>query len=312
MSDIICSKCTGTEGCNRYCPIQAGKNLVDFINGVEVVTTKIGELREEFRTKEIKYIVSGHIVERDYPEPTCILSDLNTCIDASGKFISFKGMSPQILLKTYMDTLDISDDVRAKTLETFKLFNSNKLLPLPIKAGAECEVTYTNEAGKKIVANMRVSRIMWAVDRESNKLQCTLVCDTVKGTIDGVTKYVKIPLNEFGSSIIFPQIERTLKSSEVDRELIKMTHLGFIKPIEISDEKVTLAMDNQNIYRVVGENIFIVGTWVNGKIKEFQNGISSIQNTKAYKKLHNSINYIEKHRRFTAPYGLFEVNHIDV
>ena len=312
MSDIVCSKCTGTEGCNRYCPIQAGKNLVDFINGIEVVHTKIGDLREDSRTKTIGFIVSGHIIEKDYPEPTNILSGLNTSINASGKFVSFKGMTPQVLLKTYMDTLEISQEVKAKTLEIFKLFNSNKLLPLPIKVGAECEVNYTNETGKKITASMQVGKIMWAVDHESNRLQCTLVCDTAKGTIDGTTKYVKVPLNEFGTSVTFPQIERTLKSSEINRDLIKMTHLGFIKPIEISDDKVLIAMDNQNIYRVVGENIFIIGTWVNGKIKEFQNGVSSIQSTKAYKKLHNSINYIEKHRRFIAPYGLFETNHIDL
>lgn len=313
MSDSVCAKCSGIEGCNRYCAIQAGKCLVDFINNIEVVQTKIGELREGSRTKEIKYIVSGHIVEKDYPLPTSILSDLDTRIDASGKFTQFDGYTPQQLITKYMETIEISPEAKSKTIEAFRLFNSNKLLPMSIKAGSECEVAYTNEAGKKIVSTTTVARVMWSVDRDTNKIKCTLVCEASKGAIDGATKYVKVPISEYGTSLKLPQLERTLKSSEIDRDFIRMNYLGLIKPIEISDGKVTIALDSQNMYRISDDSIIVIASWANGKlVEQKQSGITTIKKSDAYKKLMNCMAYIEKHRRFIVPYGLFEVNHIDI
>lgn len=312
MPDFICKKCTGTQGCNKYCPIQAGRNLVDFINGVEVTQTSIGELREDYKTKKLGLIVSGHIIETGATSPVNILSGLSTSIDASGKFINYMGYTPQQILSLYMDSIGTNEAVKKKTIETFKRFNSNKLLPVPIKLGSECEVSYESNNGKKIVANTKVASIRWNSDQETHKLQCTLVCETEHGTLDGIAKIVKVPISEYGESIKLPQIERIMKTSEIDRELIKMSSVGFIKPIEISDGKVKIASDNQYIYHIVGEQTFIVGKWSDGDIQDIQKRLAGIGASKAYKKLMNAKNYINKHRKFMVPYGLFEANHVEL
>lgn len=309
--DAKCTNCTGTDKCNKYCALQAGTNLVDFINGVDIIETQIGELREDSRTKKLGLIVSGHIIETS-GAPTYVLSDLSTSIDISGKFISYKHLAPQQILRTYLDSLDISSEAKENTLKTFKLFNSNRLLPLPIKPGAECEIVYSDNTGKKTTISTKVSSVRWGSDKQTGKLNCFIHCIVDKGIFENNTRVVKIPIVEYGENIKLPQLERTLKSSEMDRDLIKMNSVGFIKPIVVTDDKFSLGVDNQHLYRITDTSVFIIGNWKNGKLVDFQGGTEPIQKSKAYKKIHNGMNYIEKHKRFIVPYGLFESNIIDL
>lgn len=306
-----CVKCIGIEKCNKYCALQAGTNLVNFINGVDIIETQIGDLREDSRTKKLGLIVSGHIIE-SVGAPTYILSDLSTSIDISGKFISYKDMTPLQILKSYLDSLDASTELKENTIKTFKLFNSNRLLPLPIKPGSECEVVYTDHNGKKATTNTKVTSVRWGSDKQTGKLSCYIHCIVDKGIFESNNRTVKVPITEYGENIKLPQLERTLKSSETDRDLIKMNPVGFIKPIVVTDNKFTLALDNQHLYRITDANAFIIGNWKNGKIVDFQGGMEPIQKSKAYKKIHNGINYVEKHKRFIVPYGLFQENTIDL
>lgn len=307
----ICTSCVGLDRCNKYCALQAGTNLVNFINGTDIIETQIGDLREDSRTKKLGLIVSGHIIETT-GAPTYVLSDLSTSIDVSGKFIPYNGMSPQQLLNIYLDSLDMAAEAKDKALKTFKLFNSNKLLPVPIKPGAECNVTFEESNGKKVTTSTKVTSVRWNSDRKTGKLNCFIHCTVEKGFFDGNNRTVKIPIIEYGENIKLPQIEQTLKSSETDRELIKMNSVGFIKPIVVTDDKFTLALDNQHLYRVTDDKVFIIGNWKSGKIVDFQGGIEPVQKSKAFKKLHNGASYVERHRRFIVPYGLFEANKIDL
>lgn len=310
MDTKICASCVGLEKCNKYCQLQAGINLVNFIKGIDIVDTKIGELREDHKTKKLAYIVSGHMVEA-VGAPTYMLSDLDVAIDASGRFTSYAGMTPQQLLRAYLDSMGVSEEIKESSIKTFKEFNGNKKLPIPIKAGAECEIT-VKENNKTITLDCKTLSIKWDSDKKNGKLTCYVLCEIEKHTLENNTRIVKIPVSEYGESIRLPQIERTLKSSETDREMIKMTSVGYIKPIVISDDKFVLALDGQHLYRIVDDKIFIIGNWKNGKIADFNNGTDSVIKSKAYKKLHNAASYIDRHRRFIAPYGMMEVNKIEL
>lgn len=306
----ICSNCTGPEHCNKYCALQSGINIVNFINGIDVVETQIGELRSDGPNNKTNLIVSGHIMELG-ASPTYILSDLKTIIDVSGKFAQDSGISPLQALKSYLDTLDYPEDVKYEAIKTFKKVNSNKLLPVPIKPGAECEITVEDSNGKKVTSKSKVIIIKWVADKKTGKLNCTVFCTLDKSAMEN-TKFAKIPITEYGESIRLPQIEHSLKSSEIDRSMIQMNSLGFIKPIVVSDNNMTLAIDGQHLYRINDDKIFIIGSWKSGKIVSFQGDLEAVTKTKAYKKIHNCINYIERHRRFIVPYGMLEANKIKV
>jgi hypothetical protein len=231
-------------------------------------------------------------------------------IDASGKFISQGDESPLSMLKAYIDSLNVDREAKEIAILTFKKVNSNKLLPVPIKTGSECEIISEDSNGKQAVSVGKVRLVKWVTDKKTGKLNCTLFCDIEKGSFDA--KVAKIPIVDYGERIRLPQIEHTLKSSELDRDFIKMTPIGFIKPIEVFDGKYTVAIDGQHIYRVQEDRIFIAGSWSGNKLVLNKEMSDSLQKTKAYKKIHSVINYIERHKRFIVPYGLCEANIIDL
>lgn len=304
----VCSECIGVDKCNKYCRLNAGLNIVNFIKSVDVVDTQIGELRPARGSVKNSLIVTGHLLDSG-GAPTYIMSDANNGIDISGKFKNYDNATPQQLLKQYIDTLDLSKEVKENSIKTFRKFNSNQLLPIPLKVGAECEVNYSSKNRNETIKT-KINSIIWNIDKETGKLACNITCPAEKGVFESDRRMIKIPITEYGTKIKLPQLERVLTASSIDRDLIKMSPVGFIKPVVVEDGKNTLAIDGQHLYKVTDDGVIIIGTWKNGKMTSLQGGIEPVQRTKAYKKIHGGIKYVEKHIRFIAPYGLFEANHI--
>ena len=305
----LCSKCKGIEKCTEYCLLHVGENLVNFINGVDVIETEIGELRKEARSEKYAYIVSGHMIEKT-GSPTYMLSDLSTSIDITGKFSKFNGVSPQQILKAYLEKMGASESLKKNSLETFKKFNSNKLLPVPIKPGSEIDVDESLTGTKKTEQTV-VSGVKWSTDRTTGKLSCDILCRIERSLLDGPGKTIRIPITEYGGTIHVPLVERTLKSAEIDPELIKMTPVGFIKPIVVTDGKNTLAVDGCHMYKVMDGKAFIIGTWKGETIVENYE-MGSLKKTKVYMKINNAIKFIDKHKRYIIPYGLHDANVVEI
>lgn len=308
----VCNNCIGIDKCNKLCELHMGYGLLSFIKGIDFIETAIGEFREDYKSKKIEYIVSGHMLE-NVGNPTYILSDLTTSIDASGKFTSCDGKSPQQILRAYLDSIGIDNKVKESALDTFRKLNGNKLIPFPLKPGAECEITYKDNNGKTNNTSCKIQIIRWMTDRATGKIKCEVICAVDKNVaFETNSKMVSIPLTEYGHNIRLPQLERTLKSSEMDRDILQMTDIGFIRPIEVSDEKFVVALDSCFLYRVVDKRVFIIGAWRGNKLEDYNKGMDQVSKSKAYKKIANALSYIERHRRFIAPYGLYECNKIDV
>ena len=175
----------------------------------------------------------------------------------------------------------------------------------------ECEVEHGEGENRKI-SNCIVEQVCWTTNKQSKKLECTISCLVDKGMLENTGRMIHIPIVNYGTKIRIPSLERTLKSSELDRELIRMAPVGFIKPIVIEDSEYILALDGKYMYRITNDTACIVGMWKNSTLVSFMNGIESLSKSKAYKKLMNGIKYIDKHRRFMVPYGLFECNKINI
>lgn len=307
---LECSTCIGSDNCNKYCDLQLGASMVNFISGVDTCETQIGEFSKDSRSGKIAYICSGHIIDSG-STPAYILSDLQTNIDASGKFKVCGGLQPQQIMQNYINILKVPQDAKDAAMIQFSKFNSLKQLPVPFKPGLECEVTVVNGEQSKI-SPAKIFSIRWTADHKSGKMSCLVVCSLDKGVLDNNLKLVKIPITEYGNLMRLPHIERSLKSSEIKRETIKCTDLGIIKPIVVKDGKITLAIDGSHMFKIVDTRVFIIGTWKNGKMVDVQSGMQQIKDAKAYKYLKSAINYIEKHRRFIAPYGVYDENIIEL
>lgn len=303
-----CTSCIGSANCNKYCDIQIGINMVNFISGVDTCETKIGEFSKDNQSGKVAYICSGHILETS-ATPAYILSDLQTNIDASGKFNTCGGLRPQQILQNYINTLNgATQQAKEAAILQFQEFNSLKRLLVPFKPGTACEITIENN-GQIKTSQAEIYSLRWQAEKKTGKISCIVVCKVEKGgTFDTTTKMVKIPITEYGESFRLPHLERTLKSSEIKREVIKFTDLGIIKPIVVKDDKATLAIDGMHLYKVVDTRVFIIGNWGTGKLTDNQSGIQQVKDTKPYKYIKSVLGYIEKHKRFIAPYGIFTEN----
>ena len=307
-----CKKCTGLEKCNKYCHLQMGASIVSFINGIDTVETRIGDLEKGSpNVGDSDLIISGHMVDTS-STATYILSSIKTSICASGKFTQYDGMYPGEILKRYLDSLSVDPDVKHNSILTFKKYNSNRMLPIPIKPGTECEITYDDD-GKSRTIKSKVNVVKWRTDPQTSKLICEILFVVEKGMYETNYKSVKIPITEYGTKLKILNIERSLKSSEIDREIIKMEHCGFIKPIIVKDNKVTLALDGQRLYRILDDGKAVIAANFNeDKLVDFQGGLDPLKKTKAYRKIRDNLDYIEKHKRFIAPYGLMEAVVLEV
>lgn len=293
--------------CN-YDITEVGKNLVKFINGIETVKTDIGKCEKSSSLFESDFIITGVQIDRT-DNIVNILSTVKTSINVENKFNSFEGLNCIQILNSYLEENGLKK-LKKEITNKFRDINSNKLLIMPFKLGDECEVEMVidrESGGKKEKVIAPITLLSWRLNKDTGK-----ICGEVIVKLNDNTKSVKHYFDEYGKDFKIVSIERSLKNEMVDRNIIEMDYFGFIKPIELYDSKVRLAIDSTNLYKIEGDNVYIIGCWdTNGKIKELYN-INDIKKSKAYLKLINSLEYIEKHRRFIAPYKLVDANEIKV
>lgn len=306
-----CKNCSGLDKCNKYCTKMAGRNLADFMVSIDTCETDIGEMRKPHKIGSSTLIVTGHQLEGE--APTYILQELTSSIkiNSAGKFKQFMGKNIIGVLKSYTDTLD--QEVYKGRIEhvntLIKGFNSNRVLAVPFKLRTDVIVTIKDAQNRDKRLEGTINCLSWKTNKETGKLEGKAVVKH-DNPMSGF-KSVLIPFTEYGTRMTLTNLERTLKTSEIQPEFISMINEGFIRPIIISDGNVVIAVDCKNMYLISDNSTIIVGAWSDKGMMELVN-IDSIKKTKAYIKLNSAIRYIEGHRRFIAPLGLVEENKIQL
>ena len=76
-------------------------------------------------------------------------------------------------------------------------------------------------------------------------------------------------------------LERKLKTSEIQPEFISMINEGVIRPIIISDGNIVIAVDCKNMYLISDNSTIIVGAWSDKGMMELVN-LDSIKKQSLY------------------------------
>lgn len=312
MAGLPCDICIGVDKCSKYCELQAGMNLVGFINGLDIIETQIGELRRGVLEDGSDLMVCGQIIECR-STPVYSLRPLNANIRLSGKFLNFKGCTPTQLIDMVLNYVRASQDSRVDSINTFKRFDSSRLLAIPIKVGSACSVDYKDSSGETIKSSCcKVSMIRWWADTDTGELNCSVYITVKRSLSDTWHKEIELPISEYGLSFSIPSIDNGIDKSAIDNRLIRMTSTGFIKPIVIRDSKCAIAIDSKYVYNIASGDEVIIGKWTDKGIKEFKDSLSGVLKSSAYKKFKDNMEYIQRHLRFIAPYGLYMVNKVDI
>lgn len=310
-----CSDCIGVDNCYKYCTKKAGKNLADFLIGVDTCETEIGEIKKGYTGGHL--IVTGHQLEGD--NNAIIMREIKggIKINSEEKIKSLGGKNALNVLKDYTDTLcqekygERISDVQSK----IKKFNSNKLMAVPFKSRDGVYIKI-KDGDKERKMDGIVTSVCWNTNTDTGDIEGQALVRHM-GRSPGVYvnehfKVSRIPLSNYGKEIILSNIERNLKTSQVQPQFISMTNEGIIKPIIIDDGKIKLAVDYRYMYIITDDSdVIIIGTWQKGGMVEHKN-IGYANHSKAYRKLQTAIKFIENHRRFISPLGLIDSNIVKV
>lgn len=307
-TNFTCAECIGLDRCNKYCAVRLGENIVKYVNNLDSIETSIGEFKTDKITKKKTLVVSGFEME-NHASPINILTSIdNMQMSLQSKLSDFMGITPLQMVNAYTEYKQVSKAVQIKAVDDLKKFCSNKILPTPIKPGMQVEIIVDNGDGDKRISTT-IYMIRWLIDKPTGELIGYIVANTKEQYTE---PYKTLLMRDYGKTWFLPNIERNVKSLELSREAIKISNIGIIHPIKITDDTTTIALDGINMYINYNGTNFVAGSWQNGELVENKEYVSKISSTKAYKKLKSIENYVEKHKRFIAPYGLLEPNTIKV
>lgn len=311
ISVYSCNDCENFIGCQKYCSIKMGENIVQFVSKAETVQSHIGEFRKDHNGK-LSYVVAGYAVENsDLKNPIDIMVGISSMTaQVKPKLIPMTDVAPKQALDDYIKFMQFDDSVREKALEDFRLFNSNIILPTVVRPGAEVDITYKGFDGKQHKKITRIRLVKWMLRKDTGTLEASFIADVGRDELGNSTNSFK--LSDYGVAWTLPALEVGLKTNEIKHKFIKMNNLGFVLPIEASYDGVTVAADGSHMYARTDAGVVIIGTFDGNKFKEHTDYTYSISKNKAFKEVKQSLPFLFRHRKFILPYCMSEINHIDV
>lgn len=283
----------------EYNDYEMGRVLAYYISNIDTLESNIGEFKGSLRGRGVEYRVIGHQVTSKEADMD-ILATLDTNIEIADKFKGNKDKTAFQILKCYLDTIDDENKTyKESIIEKFKEIGANKRLIVPFKIDDEC--TYVHKSREE---QTKISSLLWSMDKQESKFKARVLMKTVNAT--GIEVTQKLDFEEYGTKFKLSALERVLKTSNIDRNLIKVDRFGMIHPIVIKDKNIKIAIDCLNVYVVVDDEVSIIGKFnSNGELQESKIA-QSLSKHKAYKHLKTNLGYISKHLRFIAPYGLVD------
>ena len=288
----------------RYSVVHAGKALDDFLKRVTVTETRIGEYdymdKNGGKTPDI--ICSGHILA-DHSDVSWIFTSIDTSLDANPKFKRAFDKNAVQILKSYYSEIDESDSSSEEAIDKLNKINKNKMLIIPFKPGINCTVDVELEE-HKFTRDMQIEMIKWATDKNTAKLKCSILFKNPH-VLGG--KVYTLPIVEYLNKFRILNISMQGKASKSDTDIIKITDCGIFKPIQFNCGDSSVAIDGTYVYSITKGTTTIIGEWRNDDLI-----IETPLKNKAYKKLIQKKDTIMAHRRYMAPYNLFDAVEIQV
>lgn len=301
----VCTNCKGLDNCSRYCVIHAGKTLADFINRVDMIETRIGEYSSREKDGPKDLIISGHQLY-DLNNPSWLLTDIKTTLDASNKFNSLYDKTATQLVSLYCNKVGMTKEEINEINDKIKRLNKNKLLILPFKPHTACNIDIDLDGEKQKKKDSKIAYLKWTTNKETYKLNCEIAFEV--STSFGTSTY-KIPITDYIKRFRISQMDIQAKGKSHDASLINITDAGIIKPIVIKESGKTIAVDGTYVYYTLNNDTRIIGRW-NSSNKLVIDADKKIMNTKAIEKILDNESYIKNHKRYIAPYMLYQANEI--
>lgn len=280
--------------------------LAKYISGIDTVKTHIGEFGSSHYDSGVKdMVVSGHQIFDMGENPVYVYTSMDTVIDARVKFGRVNGKSTTQLINSLVKQGAINGETGDEIIEKIKDINTNRQVIVPFKPHTDCRVTYEIGNTVKKDCGATIKFVKWFSNKETMQLDCKLGFElketaTEKTIIHDITDY----MHGFKANAVMLHANDSKKNDE----MIKVTNQCIIEPVEVTDGRTTAAIDGTFMYLKTGDTMEIVGHW--NPNNEFV--FTEKKSTKTVKFLKDNINIIAVHRKYIAPYMLYEANHFEI
>jgi hypothetical protein len=277
--------------------LNIGKALADFVNRVDVTKTRIGEYERSQRGGRQDLIVYGHQMY-DAHNVSWLLADIKTVMDCSDKFKGYSSKTPVQLLKEYCEYVEMPSADRNELVDKLTSINSNKMMVVPIKPKSMCNVEFGDDKRK----DAQITSIRWVTNKDTHKLECKVIFKTK--TDEKVTHDIRDYQDKFRVN----GMESRMRVGKHDSTIIKMSRSGIIHPIELCTNDSRLAVDGTYMYYVSKGKIHIVGYWDKQGVMKVTKPVPS----ELLDRMKDNLEYIKDHKKYIAPYLVFEANSITI
>ena len=306
------------KGIAQYNNQHTSKALVNFVNNTKVTHTKLGNYSSSVIGGKIDIVASGHQIfdindKNMMNAPVTIYTPTSTTsIDKSNIFSNNTELTLKQLINTYFENEDaeIEQATKDELIKKVLDIDAKRCLIIPIKPRTDCKVTCEIGDIKKNRALATVKYLKWYTDKESYKLKCEVAFefDTNNGT-----KTVRLPISDYGKSFIPDKVEYWNGVNNATRNLVEMTDLGIVKPIEITDGIQSLVVDGTFLYWLHNGIVSVVGEWEsNSNLSINPETARALAKSEIFKFLKTNMSFIGGHRNLIAPYKLFELHNHNV
>lgn len=299
-----CSNCKGIEKCDKMCIYHTGKALVDFINRVDMIETRIGEYSSREKGGKQDLVVYGHQIF-DLKSPSWLLTDINTTLDANSKFKMVYDKNAVQVVNLYGKYIGMSTEEINDITNKIKSINRNKLIILPFKPHTNCNIDVALDGVTEKKKDAEINSIKWVTDKETHKLKC-LINFKINNAVG--TSSVNLDIKDYISKFRLSQMELQAKGNKHDKNLIVMTDYGMFKPIVVKHKNTSVAIDGTYVYFSKNNETIIIGYWDEHDKLVITSDIKS----PALTKVKDNLEYIKSHKRYMAPYLLYESNTVEV
>lgn len=303
IEKTMCKKCEGINKCTKYCELHAGRALVNFIKNVDVVETKIGEFGSRVIGGKQDLVVSGHQIYGTDLAYGTILTDISTVLDATQKFNNAFNKTPIQIINVSKSQLQLSNEEAQDIANMVSKLAKNKVVIVPLKPGQQCSVVPNEGCNASSSIDCDIKTIIWRTDKEKHKLEATVIFENRKGG-----QSIKYPISGYIEKFKLKSMSLPAKGEKIDDNIIKMSNYGIIRPIIIKDKKQEIAVDGTYCYNITDSGTTIIGAWnMKGELIVFD----TIK-CKAMTKLTENMSFIRRHKKYIAPYKLYDANIIEV
>lgn len=303
LDTTLCEKCIGLDKCNRSCVLHSGKALVDFIQRVDMVETRIGEYSSRKKDTKPDLVVSGHQIYGS-DSPSWLLTDISTILDMSAKIEGVYDKTAVQVATIYCKHIGMEPDEIENVTNKIKAINKNKAFIIPFKPKTSCKVAVEYQKSTKR-EDAEISYVKWVTNKETHKIEC-FIGFAVKGAIS--TTNIKLPITDYMDKFKLSQMLMQSQGNKHDPSLIKVTDYGMIRPIEIEEGSAEIAIDGTYVYYTTMGETRIIGYWN----KKDELVVDKTIKSKAITKIKENERYIRNHKKYIAPYMMLEPNTIKV